>query len=66
MGEENSVQLESSMESDSTDLGILENPHVLGIESNDWVRSEVDIIVGISVVNIEVILCTSRPILSLF
>ncbi|KAK6791561.1 hypothetical protein RDI58_010642 [Solanum bulbocastanum] len=45
MGEENSVQLESSIQSDSTDLGILENSHVSEIENNDWVRSGVDGIV---------------------
>ncbi|WMV46229.1 hypothetical protein MTR67_039614 [Solanum verrucosum] len=45
MGEENSVQLESSMQSDSTDLAILENSHVSEFENNDWVRSRVDGIV---------------------
>jgi len=38
------------MQSDSTDLGILENSHVSEIENNDWVRSGVDMIV----INMEV------------
>ncbi|KAK6789385.1 hypothetical protein RDI58_013184 [Solanum bulbocastanum] len=38
MGEENSAQFESSMLSDSTDLAILENSHILEYENNDWVR----------------------------
>ncbi|KAG5606369.1 hypothetical protein H5410_027861 [Solanum commersonii] len=42
MGEENSMQLKSSMNSDSTDLAILENSHVPDYENNDCVRSGVD------------------------
>ncbi|XP_070010997.1 uncharacterized protein [Nicotiana sylvestris] len=42
MGEENSVQFESSTQSDATDLALLENSCVLEDEYNDWVRSGVD------------------------
>ncbi|WMV37552.1 hypothetical protein MTR67_030937 [Solanum verrucosum] len=42
MGEENSMQLKSSMNSYSTDLAILENSHVPEYENNDWVRSGVN------------------------
>ncbi|OIT08894.1 hypothetical protein A4A49_57735 [Nicotiana attenuata] len=42
MGEENSVQFESSMQSDATDLALSENACVLEDEYNDWVRSGVD------------------------
>nr|XP_033512184.1 uncharacterized protein LOC104096812 isoform X2 [Nicotiana tomentosiformis] len=36
MGEENNVQLESSTQSDATDLAILENVRVLEDDYNDW------------------------------
>ncbi|XP_019229639.1 PREDICTED: uncharacterized protein LOC109210641 [Nicotiana attenuata] len=42
MGEENSMQFESSMQSDATDMALLENACVLEDEYNDWVRSGVD------------------------
>ncbi|KAG5600623.1 hypothetical protein H5410_031993, partial [Solanum commersonii] len=42
MGEENSMQLESSINSDSTNLAIVENVHAPDYENNDWVRSGVD------------------------
>ncbi|XP_075075406.1 uncharacterized protein LOC142162713 [Nicotiana tabacum] len=42
MGEENSVQFESSTQSDATDLALLENSCVLEDEYNDWVISGVD------------------------
>ncbi|XP_075112672.1 uncharacterized protein LOC142182321 [Nicotiana tabacum] len=42
MGEENSVQFESSTQSDATDLALLENSCVLEDGYNDWVRSGVD------------------------
>ncbi|OIT18929.1 hypothetical protein A4A49_58299 [Nicotiana attenuata] len=45
MGEENSLQFESSMQSDATDLALLENTRVPKDEYNDWVRSGVDGIV---------------------
>ncbi|OIT22611.1 hypothetical protein A4A49_59248 [Nicotiana attenuata] len=45
MGEENSVHLESSTQSDATDLALLENARVLEDEYNDWVRSGIDGIV---------------------
>nr|XP_016463930.1 PREDICTED: uncharacterized protein LOC107786928 [Nicotiana tabacum] len=41
MGEENSLQFESSIQNDATDLALLENAHVLEDEYNDWVRSGV-------------------------
>ncbi|XP_060211996.1 uncharacterized protein LOC132639574 [Lycium barbarum] len=42
MGEKNSMQFESSMQSDATDLIILENVCDTEYECNDWVRSDVD------------------------
>ncbi|OIT18894.1 hypothetical protein A4A49_61866 [Nicotiana attenuata] len=45
MGEENSLQFESSMQSDAIDLALLENTRVPEDEYNDWVRSGVDGIV---------------------
>ncbi|MCD7464107.1 hypothetical protein HAX54_052093 [Datura stramonium] len=45
MGEENSVQLKSLMQSDATDLALLENACVPEYNCNDWVRSDVDRIV---------------------
>ncbi|XP_019241074.1 PREDICTED: uncharacterized protein LOC109221072 [Nicotiana attenuata] len=45
MGEENSLQFASSMQSDATDLALLENTRVPEDEYNDWVRSGVDGIV---------------------
>ncbi|XP_019256426.1 PREDICTED: uncharacterized protein LOC109234832 [Nicotiana attenuata] len=45
MGDENSLQFESSIQSDATDLALLENARVLEDEYNDWVRSGVDGIV---------------------
>ncbi|OIT35292.1 hypothetical protein A4A49_51774 [Nicotiana attenuata] len=45
MGEKNSVQFESSMQSEVTELALLENACVLEDEYNDWVRSGVDGIV---------------------
>ncbi|XP_019224668.1 PREDICTED: uncharacterized protein LOC109206305 [Nicotiana attenuata] len=45
MGEENSLQFESSMQSDAIDLTLLENTRVPEDEYNDWVRSGVDGIV---------------------
>lgn len=45
MGDENSVQFESSMQSDLTDLSLLETACVPENECDDWVRSGVDGIV---------------------
>ncbi|WMV58717.1 hypothetical protein MTR67_052102 [Solanum verrucosum] len=45
MGDENSVQLESSMQSDLTDLSLLETACVAEYECDDWVRSGLDGIV---------------------
>ncbi|MCD7456991.1 hypothetical protein HAX54_033806 [Datura stramonium] len=46
MGEENNMQLKSSMQSDATDLVTLENARALEYEYNDCVRSGVDGIVN--------------------
>uniref|UniRef100_M1DB65 Uncharacterized protein n=1 Tax=Solanum tuberosum TaxID=4113 RepID=M1DB65_SOLTU len=45
MGDENSVQFESSMQSDLTDLSLLETACVPENECDNWVRSGVDGIV---------------------
>ncbi|KAF3674868.1 hypothetical protein FXO37_06172 [Capsicum annuum] len=44
MGEENSLSFESSMQSDSNGITILENSHVPAndYENNHWVRSGID------------------------
>lgn len=42
MGEENSMRFDSSMQSDTTDLTILENIYDLEHDNIDWVRGGVD------------------------
>lgn len=42
MGEENSMQFQSPMQSDATDLALLETACVPEFECDDWVRSDVD------------------------